>query len=63
MKHKDDALVSKLWCVALVVCVVFPMGRMVFPYVSGLLDHFAFSAIEAVLSATLGFGLYLVLFG
>lgn len=63
MNRKDSALVSKLWCVALVVCVVFPSGRMLFPYVSDLIDPFAFSAIEAVLSATLGFGLYLVLFG
>jgi hypothetical protein len=60
---KDYPLVTKLLCVALIVSVMVPAGRMAFPLLAGALDHTEFSALEAVVSATLGFGLYAVLFG
>jgi hypothetical protein len=63
VKRKENTLVSKLWCVALVVCLIFPLGQVLFPYVSSVIDPLVFSAIEAVVSATLGLGLYLALFG
>jgi hypothetical protein len=60
---KEYPVVTKLLCVALVVSVMVPAGRMAFPLLAGSVDHLEFSALEAVVSATLGFGLYAALFG
>lgn len=54
----NRALLIRLLCVALVAAVVLPLGNVVFPYVSHALDGTQFQALEAVLSATLGFGIY-----
>jgi len=54
----DRAVVTKLLCVALVAAIMLPVGRMLFPYVSQELTGIQFQAIEAVLSATVGFGIY-----
>jgi hypothetical protein len=54
----DKAVVTKLLCVALVAAIVLPVGRILFPYVSPELTGIQFQAIEAVLSATVGFGIY-----
>jgi hypothetical protein len=56
-------LVTKLLCVALVVSVMFPVGRMLFPLIGHDIGETPFGAIEAVISTTLGFGLYAVMFG
>jgi hypothetical protein len=56
-------LVTKILCVALVVSVMFPVGRMLFPLIGHEIGQTPFGAIEAVLSTTLGFGLYAVMFG
>jgi hypothetical protein len=56
-------LAARVACVALVVSVVFPLGRMLFPYVGGELGAMQFSALEAVVSTTLGFGIYTAFFG
>lgn len=58
----DRSLVTKLMCVALVAAVMMPAGNALFPYVSHELDGTQFQALEAVVSATLGFGIY-ALFG
>jgi hypothetical protein len=60
---KDYPVVTRLLCVALVVSVMVPAGRMAFPFLAHWLDNLEFSAVEAVVSTTLGFGLYAVLFG
>jgi hypothetical protein len=54
----DKAVVTKLLCVALVAAIVLPVGRILFPYVSHELTGMQFQAIEAVVSATVGFGIY-----
>ncbi len=56
-------LAARLACVALVVSVVFPLGSMVFPYVADDVGHVPFSALEAVLSTSIGFSLYGAFFG
>ena len=56
-------LAARVACVALVVSVVFPVGRMLFPYVATDLGSLQFSALEAVLSTTVGFGIYAAFFG
>jgi len=56
-------LAARVACVALVVSIVFPVGRMLFPYVGAELGSVQFSALEAVLSTTLGFGIYAAFFG
>lgn len=58
----NKPIVIKLLCVALVASIVFPLGRAVFPYVAHEIGDLQFGAIEAVLSATLGFGLYAAFF-
>jgi len=60
--HRSN-LVNRLMCVALIVAVVFPLGRMLFPMIGHMIGETPFSAIEAVLSTSLGFGLYAALFG
>jgi hypothetical protein len=55
-------LAARLACVALVVSVVFPLGRLVFPYVADELGSLSFSAMEAIFSATVGFSLYATFF-
>ncbi|MGA7021633.1 MAG: hypothetical protein WB036_02415 [Pseudolabrys sp.] len=57
----DEALLTKLLCVAFVAAVMLPTGGFLFPYVSQDLSGMQFQAIEAVVSATLGFGISSVL--
>lgn len=59
----DYPLVNKLLCVAAVASIMLSLGRMVFPLVDGTIGGLQFDAIEAVVSATLGFGLYAAIFG
>jgi hypothetical protein len=59
----EHPLVTKILCIALVVSVIFPAGRMLFPLIGHEIGQTPFGAIEAVLSTTLGFGLYAVMFG
>jgi len=56
----DRALLTKLLCVAFVAAVMLPLGHLLFPYVSDGLSRMQFQAIEAVVSATVGFGIYSV---
>jgi hypothetical protein len=53
----DRAIVTRLLCVAVVAAIMLPLGRMLFPYVSPELSGMQFHAIEAVVSATVGFGI------
>jgi hypothetical protein len=53
----DRRLMIRLLCVALVAAVMLPLGHMLFPYVSHELSGMQFQAIEAVISATVGFGI------
>ncbi len=53
----DRQLIVRLLCVALVAAVMLPAGQVLFPYVSHVLSGMQFQAIEAVVSATVGFGL------
>lgn len=53
----DRHLVMKLVCVGLVAAVMLPAGHMLFPYVSHVVSGTQFEALEAVVSATVGFGL------
>jgi hypothetical protein len=57
----DQAIIIRLLCVALVAAIMLPVGRMLFPYVSGELSGMEFQAIEAVISATIGFGISAIL--
>lgn len=54
----DNATVTKLLCVAFVAAIMLPVGHILFPYVSHELSGIEFQAIEAVVSTTLGFGIY-----
>jgi hypothetical protein len=56
-------LMTRLACVGVVVCIVFPLGQAAYPEMADAIDAFPFAAIEAVVAATLGFGLFEVLFG
>jgi hypothetical protein len=53
----DRMLISRLLCVAAIAAVMLPAGHVLFPYVSDMLSGMQFQAIEAVVSATVGFGL------
>jgi hypothetical protein len=57
----DRTMLTRLLCVALVAAIMLPLGRLLFPYVSQELTGIQFQAIEAVFSATLGFGLSSIL--
>lgn len=58
-----SSIVVKVACVALVATVMFPVGRMLFPYVGPEIGGLTFGAIEAMVSTTLGFSIYAMLFG
>jgi len=47
-----------LLCIGLVAAIMLPAGRLLFPYVSADLSQMQFQALEAVVSATVGFGIY-----
>jgi hypothetical protein len=53
----DRGLVMRLLCVAAVAAVMLPAGHLFFPYVSHVLSDTQFQAVEALVSATAGFGL------
>jgi hypothetical protein len=61
--NEKGRVATRLACVGVVVCVMFPLGEMMFPAMTEAIGEFPFTAIEAVVSATLGFGLFEVLFG
>jgi hypothetical protein len=56
-------IIIKLACVAAVVVIVFPLGMMLFPYVADDMGGAPFKTLEAIVTTTLGFGLYAALFG
>jgi hypothetical protein len=58
-----NGFLNRLGCVGLVLILVFPAGQLVFPYVAGAMGSLQFGAVEAVLTAALGNGLYATLFG
>ena len=55
-------IILKIMCVALVTSIVFPLGRMVHPYVVHDIGNLSFGAIQAIFTATLGMGIYAVFF-
>ena len=57
----DRAMLMRLLCVSLVAALMLPLGGALFPYVSHELTGIQFQAIEAVVSATLGFGISSIL--
>jgi hypothetical protein len=56
-------IVTKLLCVALVASIMLPVGRMIYPLIEPALSGLEFGTIQAVLSATIGFGLHAAIFG
>jgi len=52
------SIIAKLLCIGVVAAVMLPVGRMLFPYVSAELTRMQFQALEAVISATVGYGIY-----
>ena len=53
----DRSMISKVICVFLVAAVMLPLGRWVYPHISEALSGTQFEALEAVVGASLGFGL------
>ena len=53
----DRVLISRLLCVTAIAAIMLPAGHVLFPYVSHMMSGIQFQAIEAVVSATVGFGL------
>jgi hypothetical protein len=58
----DQQLIIRILCVALVAAIMLPVGHLLFPYVSHVLSGLQFQTLEAVVTTTLGFGIY-ALFG
>jgi hypothetical protein len=57
----DRPFIARLLCIGLVAAIMLPLGRVLFPYVSADLSPMQFQALEAIVSATIGFGLYGIL--
>jgi hypothetical protein len=53
----ERGLIVKLLCVAGVAAIMLPFGSMAFPLFSEVLSGPQFLAIEAIVGATLGFGI------
>lgn len=60
---RNHPTIVQLICVVAVAAVMLPLGGWVYPYVASEIGTFQFEAVEAMVSAALGFGLYAVLFG
>ena len=56
----DQTVITRILCVALVAAIMVPLGNMLFPYVSSELSGMQFQTIEAVVSATVGFGIFAI---
>jgi len=56
-------LLTRVLCVALIAALMMPIGRALFPYLGAEISALPFDAIEAVVTATLGYGVYAALFG
>lgn len=54
----DRPIIAKLLCIGLVAAIMLPVGQLLFPYVSAELSRMQFQALEAVVSAAVGFGIY-----
>lgn len=54
----DRALLTKLMCVGLVAAVMLPVGTLLYPFVSADLSGTQFQAVEAVVSTSLGYGIF-----
>jgi hypothetical protein len=62
-RSEVSRLIARVACVALIVCIVFPLGELAFPVIAATIGDFPFTALEAVVTTTLGFGLFEALFG
>ena len=56
-------LLTQALCVALIAAPMMPIGRALFPYLGAEIGALPFDAIAAVVTATLGYGVYAALFG
>ena len=56
-------MLTKVLCVALVASIMLPLGRMIFPFVDTVVSGLEFDTLQAVVSATIGFGLHAAFFG
>jgi hypothetical protein len=54
----ERPLIIRLLCVALVAAVMLPIGNILFPYFGGQLSGTQFHALEAVVTTTVGFGIF-----
>jgi len=53
----NQTLITRILCVIMVAAIMLPAGGVLFPYVSHVLSGIQFQALEAVLSAMIGFGI------
>lgn len=53
----DRSMTSKLICVLVIAAIMLPAGRWVYPHISDALSGTQFEALEAVVGASLGFGI------
>ncbi len=51
----QNPVILKVLCAGLVGCLLLPLGSLVFPYLD--IPVFPFDVMEAVMGATLGFGM------
>ena len=58
---RRKSVVARLICVVLVACVIVPLGQVLVP--GEVIGTFVFNAAEAVVTTTIGFALYALLFG
>jgi hypothetical protein len=53
----NQKLITRILCVIMVAAIMLPFGGMFYPYVSHLVNGVQFQALEAMVSASLGFGI------
>ncbi len=58
-----DPILGRTLCAAAIAALLMPIGPLVFPLLSGWIGHLPFAAIEAAVSATLGFSIFSALSG
>lgn len=58
-----DPILGRVLCAVAIAAILMPLGPLVFALLPGWVGHLPFEALEAVVSATLGFGIFSALSG
>lgn len=60
---ENHPIACKVLCAGFVAAFILPLGEYAYPHVESVLNGFTFDALEALLSASLGYIIHAAVFG